>query len=365
MAKVVHLTSVHPANDTRIFHKECRTLAAAGYDVVLVVPHDRDEVVQDVRIRAVPKPQNRRERITSTVRHVYRAAIAENADLYHFHDPELIPVGLLLARNRPVIYDVHEDYTTSIRQKAYLPFVLRPLLARLLDRPEKCASRFFKIILAEKYYATLFPGGTTVLNYPIKDYFAGFSNRRQPIGLLYTGVVGVDRGALQYAEIVARMEDIRMYIVGRCSQHLASKMWQIAGQGKDRLHIEGIGVHTPYQRILEYYAQSEWTAGLAIYPPTPHYVKKEPTKLFEYMAAGIPIVCSDFPVWRTLIEDTGSGLCVDPLDPNAIVGAIRHLMDHAQEAQEMAQNGRHAFETQYNWDHEARKLVELYNKLLQ
>jgi glycosyltransferase involved in cell wall biosynthesis len=154
MTKVAHLTSVHPAGDTRIFYKECRTLARIGYEVVYIVPHDQDEKTDGVRIRAVPRPDNRLERMLRTTRHVYKAALAEDADIYHFHDPELIPYGLLLRiRGKTVIYDVHEDYATSIGHKAYLPYLFRMPLARIWGRAEKFVTEPLHRVLAERYYS--------------------------------------------------------------------------------------------------------------------------------------------------------------------------------------------------------------------
>lgn len=128
--RVVHLTSVHSARDNRIFDRECRYLAAREYSVTLIAPHAGDETIDSVRIRAVPAPSGRRQRICHVVPSVYRRAIEEGADLYHFHDPELIPVALFLRRrNKKVIYDVHEDYPSSIRYSPWLPGSVRPAVS--------------------------------------------------------------------------------------------------------------------------------------------------------------------------------------------------------------------------------------------
>ena len=144
MEKIVHLSSVHSPNDPRIFSKQCKSLAKSGYDVVLVVPHDQDEVIGGVQIKSVPVPENRFERATKTMWQVYNAASKENAAVYHFHDPELIFVGMLLRmKGAKVIYDVHEDYITSILQKGYLPKGIRRFLASGIQVFEKMARKLF------------------------------------------------------------------------------------------------------------------------------------------------------------------------------------------------------------------------------
>ncbi len=116
--KVCILTSVHPPFDVRIFHKEAKSLVKAGYDVTLIAQHDKEEIVDGVKIINLQKPRNRIERMTKTVSELYQKALRVDADIYHFHDPELIPVGKALKkRGKAIIYDVHEDYYESIKLK--------------------------------------------------------------------------------------------------------------------------------------------------------------------------------------------------------------------------------------------------------
>jgi len=370
MAKVAHLTSVHSAEDPRIFHKECKTLAAAGYEVVLIVPHGRGEVLDGVRIRALPRPSGRLQRLARTVWQIYWAALKENVQIYHFHDPELIPMGLFLKmRGKAVIYDVHEDYVTSISQKSYLPRWLRPALATVFGELEAVLARPLAVIVAEEYYSRRFPRATRVLNYPVVK-FAERSDADRPRKnrdsrrLLYTGNITEDRGALLHARVVRSVPDVEVHMVGRCAQDLADRMREAAGSDAHRLHIEGAGQFVPHERILARYGEGGWLVGLAVFPPTPHYNRKQLTKFFEYMDAGIPVVCSDFPVWRSLIEGNGCGLLVDPLDPESVASAIGWLVSNPEGAEEMGRRGQEAVRTRYNWGAESRKMLGLYEDLV-
>lgn len=309
MAKIAHLTSVHVSCDNRIFHKECRAAVTAGYEVVLVAPHARDEVLDGVRIRSLRPPRNRLTRIIATVPAVAKIAIQESADLYQFHDPELIPVGLMLRMlGRRVIYDIHEDYVTSIAQKHYLQRPLRRAFVVLLRLAESIAAPCFDLVLAEKYYQRRFPRGTLVLNYPVVERFRHIAAPTQigePPRLLYTGGVSADRGALHNVMILHHVPDIEVFMVGRCSVEMANVLRREAGPHAHRLHIVGEGRFVPFDEIMQHYERGGWLAGLAIFPRTPHYEQKELTKFFEYMAAGIPILCSNFPRWKRLIEEIG------------------------------------------------------------
>jgi glycosyltransferase involved in cell wall biosynthesis len=104
-------------------------------------------------------------------------------------------------------------------------------------------------------------------------------------------------------------------------------------------------------------------AGLVTLHPLVNYLDALPIKMFEYMSAGIPVIASDFVLWREIVQDGGCGLCVDPLKPNEIANAIDYLVTHPDEARRLGQNGRRAVVERYNWTVEEGKLLAFYGRL--
>lgn len=372
--RVVHLTTVHHPFDTRIYHKECVSLKQAGYHVSLIVAMEQEalnnyakKTSDGITIIATRKRSNRIERMLLSTLETYRKAKVLEADYYHFHDPELLLVGWLLKRRgHKVIYDVHEDYYTSIMQKEYLWKPIRKMVANSYRKTEKFLSKNMGVCLAEKYYQEKFPEGICVLNYPKlnKKLINSQQYKEQPEdALLYTGNVSDVRGSFLHAAIPNFDENVHVHFVGKCQAKLAKQMKDVAGKSSERLIFEGIDKFVEREEIDNNYISRTWLAGLALFPPTEHYMRKELTKFFEYMSAGIPIICSNFPVWEAFIEKYQCGITVDPTSKDQIVQAINFLRDHPLERIRMAENGRKAVKSELNWQLEEDKLIRWYEEL--
>lgn len=368
--RVVQLTTVHHPYDPRIYHKESKSLQKFGFDVTLLAQAADEESSTEKPIRHIPlqKYTSRLKRMTLGAYRAYKKAKILKADVYHFHDPELLPVAWLLKKkDNIVIYDIHEDYVTSILQKDYASMPIKKTLASIYKMMERFFTRDFELSLAEKYYKDIYPTGTCILNYPtVNEEFLNTKREGTPENkLLYTGNVSLVRGAMQHARIPLIDKDIQMHFVGKCPSDLAEKMYEAAGDARDNLVIEGINQFVEKEVIEDRYLNTNWLAGIALFPPTEHYMKKELTKFFEYMNAGLPVICSDFPVWKKFIETYECGIAVDPNDDEAIKQAISYLKENPEEAKKMGENGKQAVTEELNWGTEEEKLISWYQELLQ
>jgi len=367
--KVVHITTVHPAFDTRIFHKEAKTLARAGYEVVLIAQHDGDEMADGVKIVALPKPRNRFARIFGLTWRAFHLALCERAEVYHFHDPELLPIGVLLKifTRAKIVYDVHEDVPEQILTKYWIPRLLRHPLAAVFNAFEKNLAKALDAVvvategIAEKF-AQLKP--IVIHNYPDLGMLLNPSTRHgegKEKVLVYVGGISKIRGAIEMVQALEYLNpawDIRLDLIGKFEPpDLEQELQGLPGYRRVRF----LGWMPP-ENVYTHLANAD--VGLVCLHPEPRFMVAWPVKLFEYMAAGLPVVASNFPLWKEIVEGNRCGITVDPLDPKAIAQAIEYLLTHPEEARQMGENGRRAVEEKYNWEREKEKFLKLYAELL-
>lgn len=364
--KVCHLTSVHRYNDIRIFLKECKSLAQAGYCVHLVAPHVNDCVIDGVNIHGVNSSKDKRfHRITRTVWSVYRAAKAIDACIYHLHDPELLPVGLLLKiKGKKVIYDAHEDLPRQILTKPWIWKFMRLHVANIAELFENIFVRFVDgIVAATPHIAKRFErysdNVTNVNNYPLLQELI-HNTPKKPVKLnvvCYVGNITEKRGIIENI-IAAEKAGVKLLLAGQFSP---VGLYDSVNQLSAWKNVEYKG-YIDRKGIKEILNSS--IAGLVTVHPEKNYLDGLPIKMFEYMAAGIPVIASNFPIWESIVEGNRCGIRVDPMKPEAIANAIEWIVQHPVEAEEMGNNGRKAVENTYNWDIEKAKLLTFYEGLI-
>jgi len=367
-AKIVHMTSVHDLFDTRIFHRECSALRTAGYDLVLIAPHAHDEEIAGISVRAVPRAANRIMRILHTVPLVFYRAWRERAALYHFHDPELIPIGLLLkAAGKRVIYDVHEDLKSQILTKPWIWPPLAGIVARLSRAMERLGERSFDgLVAATPQIMDIFPSArsVTVQNFPDPTELGpggSLPYAERPPQVAYVGSLTQVRGIVEMVSAMANLPPAvpaELVLAGRFAP-LGLERSVRQEPGWQRVRYLGWCARAQVAEIL-----GAARVGLVVLHPVPNYLDAYPVKLFEYMAAGIPVVASDFPLWRRIVTEAGCGMLVDPREPRQIAEAIAWLLGNPERAAQMGEAGREAVLSRFNWDSEGRKLLRFYHTLL-
>lgn len=367
--RVVHLTSVHHRRDTRIFEKECRSLAQAGYDVHLVVADSKgDSVDGGVTVHDVGEGRGRIGRMTGTVARVYRKARELRANLYHLHDPELIPIGLMLKRlGGKVVFDCHEDVPLQLLSKPYLSPVLRKPVSLIYAAFEKLLCPHFDALV------TVTPSiaaklqrmnvkTSMVRNYPIIDNVVcrDALSPKDPAKLVYVGSISRIRGVREMLSVLELLEgEVTLDLVGSFADEALYR------EMKAHPGWQWVNEHGWQPRDAAISIMSQAMAGLVLFHPEPNHVDALPNKLFEYMHAGIPVIASDVELWRQIIAARDCGICVNPLDPSAIAEAVRYLLQEPQVCAMYGRNGQRAVVEEYNWSSEAVQLLQLYKTLLQ
>jgi glycosyltransferase involved in cell wall biosynthesis len=372
MSKICHFSSVHRGLDIRIYRKECVSLARAGHDVHLVIDATAADVAEaaaegiTLHRLASANGGGRVRRMLVHAWRTYRIAKELDAQIYHIHDPELIPYGVLLARQgKQVILDLHEDLSADIQSKQWIPLRLRHAIGAAARRVEHFAARRCAAVVgATPYIGALFEHSAkrvaVIHNYPMVGELAtspAVAHRARD-SVCYVGAINEMRGIRQIIQALD-MSSCKLLLAGRFD--CATLREELAAYPGWR-HVEECGFvdRTGVANIM---ARS--FCGLVTLRSEPNFMNALPIKLFEYMSAGLPVIASDFPLWRSIVEAADCGLCVDPDQPGEIARAISFLQSNMALAKKMGANGRRAIESKYRWDHEETSLLSLYSEISQ
>jgi glycosyltransferase involved in cell wall biosynthesis len=391
---IVHLTTVHPRDDIRIFRKECVSLSQAGYEVVQIVSDGLgDAQVQGVRILDLgPRPGGRLTRMREQPAKALAAVRRCRPALVHLHDPELLPLGAKLAHvGLTVVYDAHEDVPRQLLTKQWIPaWARRPLSAAFEVYENHRVRQLAAVVGATPHitqrFAPVARRSVNVSNFPFLDELApdaALSGRGASTGddgaasphpdhghdtkstalphenaVCYVGGIFLTRGAFSMVRALPLLPGVRLLLCGRF-EDAATEAALRAEPGWAQVDYLGV---LGREGVREVMARSR--AGLVTLLPLPSYLDSLPIKMFEYMSASLPVIASDFPLWRDIVQRHACGLCVDPSDPAAIAQAIRQVLDDPAAAQAMGRAGREAVHAHYHWPRAEAELLALYRSLL-
>ncbi|MEW6217204.1 MAG: glycosyltransferase family 4 protein [Candidatus Bipolaricaulota bacterium] len=363
--KVTILNVAHPRWDHRIWGKEAITLKEAGILRAYEVADGLGDAQRD-GVEIVDHGGLEGRGFWPRVRLVARVARrirAERGEVIHFHDAVFLPGALWLKlRGRRIVYDVHEDYPRQVLNWE-LPSVIRRGMSATYWMLELIAGRLFDgIVAATPRIAARFPSRKTVLvqNYPVPAEFDPHQKlpyaERPPV-IAYVGGIGRVRGIWEMLDAVGRVREstpVRLKLAGVFSPE------ELEISARSHRHWDCVDYLGWLDRKGVADLLGTARIGLVLLHPVRDHLDAYPVKLFEYMAAGIPVIASDFPVWKDIVETSGCGLAIDPLDVEAVTWAMKSLLEHPERAQEMGESGRRAVLARYNWASERAKLLAFY-----
>ncbi|MBN1594254.1 MAG: glycosyltransferase family 4 protein [Candidatus Coatesbacteria bacterium] len=364
--KILVASSLHPIDDPRVFQKEAVSLAKRHDVHIVAVGAPTCGAEENSKGVSLHPFERRGGKILGTIR-AYREILKRvrevRPEVFHFHDPDLVPLGLWLnsVGKCKVIYDIHEDVKKTLMKKRWLPGPLKKPLGWLFGKLEMMAvRRFSAAVVAEPYAMKRFKVPNAVL---IRNYFPLFPDTprsvfdgSRPLRLIYVGSLTETRGVLSLAKALDHIRTpVELVLAGKFhSDDFRSKVLA------NRSNIRYLG-WVPLDKVFDFLHEAD--IGMNCILPAPSHDEMLGTKVFDYMAARLPIITSNFSVWPEMVEKAGCGLCVDPADPRAIAAAVEELASNPERIASMGEVGRKLFEEKYNWSMEETKLLDLYDSL--
>lgn len=359
--KICHCSILHKLDDSRIFYKECVSLARAGYDVTFIAKPSPNQQFQEPSYQGVKlQVLNSNNRLYNNY-YLFISILKQGMKVVHFHDPELIVMGLILKLfGKKVIYDVHENVRQDMLHKMWVKPALRLMLSKAAVLLEFLAGIFFNgIVTATPIIAKNFSNKNTfvIRNLPpLKKQGVLVEKKRDKNIVIYIGTLSDARGI---KELIATAE----YLTGK------GELWLLGGWNDEAFKLEceampgfkntkylGMVNHEEVTKIL-----SEVSIGVCTLHPIDTFKDSYPIKVFEYMQNGLPVLMSNFEMWQELFGD----LCeyVDPMNPQQMAEKISAMLGNPSRLEEMSAKGKIVINEQFNWDSEAKNLEELYHKI--
>ena len=370
------VTSIHSDFDSRIW-KHARGLVRAGYDVNFICPWKikSGSQYEGVHFHTFERVTHRGLRPFQIPRRMMAklVPILRRVQLVHFHDIDILPWMTLLSFLKPVVYDVHENYPEEMLVREWIPKPFRRVLHFGVYWVQLfCSLKIRNVVLVAPSYDSGFTS-----NYLRRIYFRNLATvelmkhvapdylTRSP-GVIFTGSQYVNNGTLlllNIAEICKRSApDLPFYLTDRF-EDLAFRARVVESiEARQLTNIHFLPNVKPHELMP---VLNRATVAVSPSLRVPQQIKGFHTKLYEYMAAGLPMVASELPHESELIGKNNCGILARPEDPESFAAAILELAHNRERAFELGKNGQTAFHNYYSWESELPKLLDFYDHILE
>jgi glycosyltransferase involved in cell wall biosynthesis len=270
--------------------------------------------------------------------------LASPADSIIVPDPEAwLPAALLgRARRRHVVLDIHEEYHLTAQSRGWIPDWARGVVAGLATRILTIARRSASaVVAADEHLAR--PGDLVVRNLP--DVRPSGDRERRPTAV-YVGSVSRQRGVGTIVDLALASPEWTFWIIGPDAE---------GADTARRRAPDNIEWHGPLRHDLAWKLAARAWVGLSLLGDEPAYRRALPTKLVEYLGAGLAVVVSDLPRQAALVDGAGAGFVVSTTDEAA--AALQRFAD-LETARAMGERGRAAYERLVGADDAEGRLLE-------
>ena len=368
--KVCHVISGYYRNDPRIFQRQCKSLVNGGFEVCILTNDGQpNEIMEGIKVYATDKYWTNRIKVLLYAKSQFlKKAIEVNSDIYQLHSPELFSLGLILKKlGKIVIYDAHEDLPSHILEKEWIPLIFRKPISIFINFYMNRVLKSYNEIISPHHHVveklelintnttliTNFAKVGSLINYDLSHYL----NRENSI--CYSGTVYLSSNQEFILEAISNINNLKYQIVGFIGENYKEQLSE--RKGFEKLQFLG---RIPWAELNDFYSKS--LIGMVIMDYKLNLGYKRGTyavnKIFEYMEVGLPIICTDYDLWKEIIDKYDCGICVEPNNAKQIEEAIQFLISNKEKAYQMGQNGRKAVLLEYNWSTQEKEYLRIFKK---
>jgi glycosyltransferase involved in cell wall biosynthesis len=367
---------MHAPKDTRIFRNECVSLAEFGYEVYLCIPIDKREKENNVNFIPVLKPKTFLDRVFNSPRDAVKVAEALNADLYHFHDPELLFVMARLAKKgKKVIWDAHENYLDTIFSFNSLKVKFVSLLgAKLFNYFELkyCKSRFSGVVtitekMAEKYRnrkinVCVAGNFSKVGQVPGKQSY----NINEEIVFISSGMQFKERGIFEMVESLKLLPNEKKYKLRFAGSFKDESLKEllIKNVGKDRKDFLEFGGPYNWQELVNNQIPKADVGFVLFDISDPNNCNGLPNRFFECWSNGVPVITTAGTLVSKIVEEIGGGIVISSNSPTKIAEAMIVFIENPSLIEIMGKKARQAVQDKYSWEVAIKNIEKLYKQVL-